>query len=471
MVLSTGIIAQIDLTTHSDEFKLVPYERSVPNVVYYPTDAVPKIEKKTPVFLDQIIIGKENYLFSTVTDKHTMTHTLYAFRFKNGKLLEEAKQIDQHDIKDTWEWENYTKYNFIPSEDGKKMLIIQFEPYTVNKILFVVLDDKLNELWSQRFELKETSRYDEHYNYSNFILTNEGDLYFKGAIKKEKTEQVKGSPDYIIHIYHYEYSKRKLNELKIDLQDVFVRDYTLTLMPERLIFTGLYANKLYKPYKDFYIDGSFFVSLDRSCSKVNCTSIINLSAKYAKEHLKNLKLSTVYFPSDGGIELLNEQTWLRGGTTNKIGSPGETMGGPTTYYYFDNIFVLKMHEKQELNWAAKIAKYQLQLGGPEAGSFVSFFENDNTHLFYNKSKKQVESKDTSDLEPSGNVRNKMLKEPITWQVSINAKGEKTADHPFFKNMPAPFVFPDHSSYTDKKELIMSLELGETSRSYKLVKMK
>lgn len=115
------------------------------------------------------------------------------------------------------------------------MLIIQFEPYTVNKILCVLLDDKLNEIWSQRFELKETSSYDEYCNYSNFTLTNEGNLYFKGAIKKEKTEQVKGSPDYIIHIYHFEYGKQKLNELKIDLQDVFVQDYQLLLMNDRLV--------------------------------------------------------------------------------------------------------------------------------------------------------------------------------------------------------------------------------------------
>lgn len=114
------MIAQNDLATYSDEFKLVFYGVSVPKVKYYPVDVLPKIENKTPVYVDQIIVGKENYLFSTVTDKRTMTHTLYAFQFKNGKLVDQPKQITQNEIRDSWEWENYTKYSFIPSKDEKK---------------------------------------------------------------------------------------------------------------------------------------------------------------------------------------------------------------------------------------------------------------------------------------------------------------------------------------------------------------
>lgn len=134
------------------------------------------------------------------------------------------------------------------------------------------------------------------------------------------------------------------------------------------------------------------MNVDVNCTEIKSVDTINLASRFNKVHLKDLHFSDNYFPSDGGIMLFAEQTKVKGGTVNKLGSPGETMGVATTYHYFDNIFVLKLHEKEELRWARKIAKYQLQLDGSGDASFTGFFENGNIHLFYNKSKSKWNQK-------------------------------------------------------------------------------
>jgi len=465
------LISQTNLSTYANEFELKPYQEAASKSKYYDYKDLPQIGKLTPRLTEQVIIGNQNYLFYSLLDKRNKTNTLYALGFKNGKPDDQPKQIDQNEMKDSWEWETYLKYDYIHSEDGKKCLIIQHTPYVFNKINCIVLDDKLDVLWRSVFELPETSDDSDHTNYSDFILTNEGNLYFKGAIKKQKSQRVKKHPDYFIKLYFYEYKKNKLNEIKVDLRDQFIHNYTLKLTKDKLIFTGLYTNIPYKPHKDFFISGAFCVNTDLNCTQIKTVDTLNLASSFAKNHLKNLWVSDIYFPSDGGIMLVAEQTNIKGGTTNKVGSPGQTMGSSATYYYFDNIFVINLHDKEHLSWTKKVAKYQLQLYGPEAASFVSFFENDNIHLFYNKSKKQVELNDTSDLKPKGNVRNIMLKNPLTWQVSFNSKGERTADHLFFKNENQLFIIPEYSFHLDTKEPILSFRKGETDTLYKISSLK
>ncbi len=433
--------------TISDRFEASVYPFPKRAVKYYRFEELLKIEKQDQIFVSEVDMGDEHYLLSRVVNKVNGTNTLYATKIFKDSLSTKPTPIDQNTMQNSFAWNNRAKYECVQSEDKKKILIVLFEPYVFNKIKCIVLDDKLEKIWQNDIQLPETSDEMTQVYYSDFVVTNTGDLYFKGAIRKEKNLLKKGRPDYFISIYFYEYQKKKLTGIKIETEDAFIGDSRLILSKGTVVFAATYSIKKLKPAKDHFFDGAVYATVDLNATKVLSYGTVSLSSQFDKEYLKNLYLSDLYLSADGGVTLVTEQV---------------TTKGPS-YFSFDNIFVIKIHEAKNLSWVRRIPKYQFEYGYFGGASFISLFHNETVHIIYNKSKTRIETNDTTGSRPPG-VSPYGLKEPKTWQICIDKSGKIIENQEFLKDSQSFFLIPRISSRISEKEIEVGLsERGNSIR--------
>lgn len=433
---------------------------------------IPNIGKDKLYFEKLIDIEGQLYLFSRLIDEKKYTNTLYATKVnKNGTLAKETKLMDQIVAKDVFLLNNYGTYDFILSQDLKSLLIVRFAPYGHKAFSCKLIDENLDQIWQKDFELLETYEYTD---YSNFILTNEGDIYFKGQVKKEKSQRVKGKPGYLNYLYSYNYKKASLTELKLELNDIFVMDNELKLINDKLIFAGLYANKYYPSapafgLPEFIIDGAFWITLNETCTKVLKMGSVDLASKVTqpKEELKNQRLKNISILSDGGIVIISERFLFKGVSAMKTGSSSDRggisqIGTNMNYYYHDNILIIKMHEQTQLSWMKQIQKSTISIDDPGVGSFTSLIDKNNIHIIYNKQKELLDIHDSVYKKPKTKLR--MIKNPITWHTSFDVTGEIIENDLFFKEK-TDLIFSPYQSFTTISNEIIFLSCNKEKNRF------
>ena len=372
----------------------------------------PRYLKKKMGMIYFYINNDKIYAFLTAENKKAKLKTLFyqevdkrSCRLKGG-----LRKVAEYSYAGRGLWSGKGHWEFDLSPDSSKLLIYHSLPYKrkeSEKYGLYVVDNRLKSVWKKDVELPYT---DQEYLVNGIQVDNDGNAYVVGSLT-EKVDVI-GLVDIRlptqINMIAYTEKGRKSEKFDIELEDGYVRDYTIKVNPEtgELVCAGFYGDEKLKSS----IDGVFYMRVDKEDMDVMSESYKELGLEFfatvateeqlekmekkeekGKDYdLHNYVFRNLVSKTDGGALLVAEQFYITERRTNR---------GTDYYYNYNSIVVISIDSEGEVEWAHMIPKYQRTKndGGYKSG-FALMVKDDRVHFIFNDHPKNL------DWEPGDMIR-------------------------------------------------------------------
>ena len=348
--------------------------------------------------------GKYYFFYSSWSGRKTKHERLFVreIDFENGTFKGESKQIIDHEGKlAAFNNEDYTKFNFLVSEDGSKILIqyrkrpkVKRDTKSWDIITAKVIDSELNDIWSKTYKMPYTER---KMDLLNSLVDNDGNIFmltkvFHDNSNKDKKKRKDKKANYHIELFELNNTMDKIKTSKISLEDKFINGIRIYQSTNKEILCAGFYNKGDVPSNS---DGLFVYKMNQKgeiVSKKFYEIPLEILNQYEKEKTKKknkkknkkkkaeahaLKLKDVNFDIDGSVTLIGETDFIVERNYN-------TKNGPRTSYsyFYEDILISKIKANGELAWMKKIPKRQKGNRRKGGMSYSYFNANGNHYLIY-----------------------------------------------------------------------------------------
>lgn len=360
------------------------------------------VESILPDYMDRkqyitnvVMVNGYIYVYTNAQDKKTeMNYFLYdeiniATLKASGKIqkLDEIKYEKRN---------NKGKFTIITSPNQKKILLYKTLPYEKGgkeKYEMTVFSDKMEEIWKEEFELPYL---DNIIAVNRIFIDDEGDVFISAKKYAENTstkglsrEERKKNHYYDMVLFFIRKNGKDFKEFEIDVENKWITDIRFGIANNgKIVASGFYSEK-----SSYGIRGVFFLSIDKETRKITKYSLknfdveffyTNLSEKKKAKAMKKeeqgkgrglleFKFRDLIIREDGGVVLVAEQSYLvvRCTTDPKTGAQS------CTYTYYSNdIVVVNINPKGDIEWAKHIPKKQI--------SGTPYFQSHHLHVGKNK---------------------------------------------------------------------------------------
>ncbi|WP_258104777.1 hypothetical protein [Marinoscillum sp. MHG1-6] len=355
-----------------------------------------------------IQLNGQLFLFTSYKDQSDKMNTLMVQSINKNTLTpnKDFKKIGEVSYEGNFK-SNAGNFRLRLSRDSSKVLAYYNLPYekTENeKFGFHVLDQQMNELWKKEITLP----YEEGlYEIEDYKIDNKGNVHILGVVYKEKRKaKRKGEPNYNYEILSYYMKDGGFDSYPIKLEGKFLTDMQISIDDNRdIICAGFYSNE-----GTYSIKGTYFIKVNSKSKLITTSSFkefdmdfitqnmterqeekVEKKAKKGKEvELYQYDLDDIIIREDGGAVLVGEQYYITVVTTPiSTGTGGVTY--VTTYYYnYNDIIVINVSPKGEIEWAQKIAKSQSTANdGGHFSSYTSAIVKDKMYFIFNDHPKNI----------------------------------------------------------------------------------
>jgi hypothetical protein len=368
-------------------------------------------------------------------------------------------------------------FSYDISQDSSKFMLYYNVPFegkdAPEKFGFLVLDEKLDQIWQKEIELS----YNESLFYvTNFEVDDIGNAYILGREYAAKEDRIKGMANYKYHILSYKNEGLDYKDFEIALDDKFITDITFGFSNENITCAGFYSENGQRSIK-----GSFYVLIDGETQKPIKSTFkpfdedfitqdwtekqINKAKKKEKKKNKAIEayeydLRDFIVHSDGGVTMLAEQYYVHVVTTTTTDANGNTTTKTTYHYYYNDIIIVDISNEGTINWTSKIDKYQHSIDdGGYMSSYALMVTDDKLHMIYNMRARNVYEKDE---------RKELTKEEkkayLTLFVTVDNKGEVEEEILIDNRQEETFIVPKLcEEFGDNQMFLFTQRGGKTKK--------
>jgi hypothetical protein len=391
---------------HSTKRFIRRYDKSLNPVIETKIDL--KDSKEDRDFEDVVMTKKGDlYLLSSYGNKSQKKNFLFAQKVDKKSLLPRGELRKIADV--ATETKGFSLFRLMTasrdegsfqttySSDTSKMLVFAFAPFDKGdpeKFDLTVLNEDMQVVWDKSITMPYN---DELWEFSNFRLDNDGDVYVVGKLYKDKPKDRKqGKPNYKYQMLRYTAGGTKPDIIDISLDKKFITDLKVTLLDNGdYICAGFYSNEGTGSIGGVYymtVDGKTNTPIMRSTKDFPLDFLTEgmsdrqkkRAERKAKEgdapELNQIKFREIIRRDDGGCVLIGEQYYIV--VTQSMDSQGRWR---STYHYFhEDVIVTSISPKGEIEWSSKVLKNQQSTGRPGIfNSYVSAVVGNKIHIIFN----------------------------------------------------------------------------------------
>lgn len=422
------------------------------------------------------------YAFSSLRNNKEKKKILYVQSINKNTLRPEndIRKIAEIDYQKKSRF-NTGDYYIATSRDKSKLLVYYDTPYDKREnesFGLHIFDENMNQLWEKKISIPYK---EDLFSVEKMRVDKEGNVYLVGISYIEKHEDKrKGSPDYKYKILCYTNEGKKLIQYPVELQDKFITDMQITISDEGdIICAGFYSDE-----GTFSIKGSFFLSIDHENQKIKNKSFKEFgldfitqgmserqekkakkkAAKGKNVELYKYDLNEIILRDDGGALLIGEQYYVRVVTHTYTDGNG-MMHTTTTYYYnYNDIIVINISPKGQIDWIKKIPKQQVTTN--DGGFFSSYtlaVIKDKLYFIFNDNPRNLNYK-----EPAKLYNFNKGKESLTVLVTLTMDGKQKREALFNTRDSGVLIRPKVcKQIDDSNELIIFGQRGKKQRFAKI----
>lgn len=381
------------------------------------------------------------------------------------------------------------------AKDSTHLLVYHDLPFEKNnpaRFGFHVFDKNFDLVWEKDVILPYP---DNQFTVEEYRVDDKGNVYLLGVLYTDEAKfRRRGSPTYRYVLLSYFNNGESTDEIRIDLPGKFITDLTFRVGNDgNLVFAGFYSEK-----DSYSIKGSYFFHLnpfDRTFSNSNhvpfdfdfLTAFMRqkdkaraLEAEQNNDpsrsaELLNYSLDRLILRSDGGAVLVAEQFYIEREAYYRDYYPyyGYYPYGYYGNYYrnnrevdylynYNDIIVINIQPYGELQWTARIPKWQeTRNDGGYYSSYVMSIVRDKLYFLFNDDARNFDPKRKSDRIYKYAGSNEMMV-----LAEMNLKGEVDL-HPVISNDGGVTLRPKMCKQTGLREMLL---FGEANRGYRLGKM-
>ncbi|MBK9176002.1 MAG: hypothetical protein IPM46_06605 [Flavobacteriales bacterium] len=360
-------------------------------------------DKKDLELEDLTLVGDRILAFASFHDKKEHQRTLCMRTFGESNMSPEGSwtKLVQFDSRKA----SSGSFGVEVSPNRKHVLVyinLPYEKDAPEKFKLHVFSASMTPEWDREITLPYT---DKEFRFEDYRVDNKGDALLIGvkyAEKREAREKKRaGKSHYDYHILTYSGSGSDQDHT-IKAGDRFLQDLTLSLDTgnAEILCGGFYGVK-----GESKVRGAFFLSLDPVTKAVKHESYKAFTDDFitqymtAKEESKAKKkaerkdeelelyeyeLSDIVRRDDGGAVLVGEQVYTYTTTTCYTTQGGGQQCTTTFHYIYNDIIVVNIDPKGDIQWATTIPKRQHTAN--DGGFFSSYglaVKGSNLYFVYN----------------------------------------------------------------------------------------
>lgn len=401
------------------------------------------------------------YLFTSYLNS-ARENVLEARLMKPRTLALSSNQKELHRLS----YKGYSKnnsgsYGFKMSRDSSRLLVYYNLPYekkASEKFGFKVYDQFLKPVWDKEITLPYT---DELFNLVQIRLDDKGDLYVIGKVFRDRLkDRAQGRPNYDYVVIAYRNNGKEKEEYEIKLADKFVTDVQITVDESgNIICAGFYSELGFGGIK-----GTFYATVDAETKTMTKGSFKEFDVGFivegernsaskqkqvarGKETLTNYFLDELIRKESGGAILIAEQFYER------IINSTNTNGNFTrsyTKYFFNDLIIVSIDAKGEIEWAKKIDKNQETIN--DNGFYSSYYvgiKDDQLYVLFNDHEKNLD-------ETRKNVRTFNARGGVANLVSVNSSGELKKYPVVYQSVTEPMIRPVITRQVNDELIVVSI---------------
>jgi hypothetical protein len=457
-----------------------------------------KYKGKQLDFENVLMLGGQLYLLTSFNNTAKKRNYLFK-QALSKKTLQPEKDLEMICETEARNKEVEGSFGFALSKDSAKLLVYNDLPYErkqPERFGFRVFDQNFELVWEKNIVLPYP---DHQFTVEEYRVDDEGNVHLLGVLYEDEAKlRRRGKPTYKYVILSYFGSENEAQEFRIDLEDRFITDLTFRVAKDgNLVCCGFYSDK-----GTYSIKGSFYLRLDARTREFSSrhfqpfefdflTELMSeknrQKAKEAEENkdrrrspeLYNYSLDDLILRSDGGAVLVAEQYFVEQETYRDYYPGGfYPYGGfyspfyynrynnyQTDYYYnYNDIIVVNIRPTGEIEWAARIPKFQeTRNDGGYYSSYAMSTVRDRFYFLFNDDARNYRDGDRSNRQYAYTGR-----ESVIVLAEVNIKGEVTT-YPLGTNKDNGVVTrPKMCKQIGRREMAV---FGERGKGYKFASLK
>jgi len=441
-------------------------------------------KKKERTYQYATQIDGELVMFSALLDKKAKVNLLFAQTINKKTLKPSSKltRVGAIDF-DGKSKRNSGSFSYHISGDDRRILIYYNLPYEKNaneKLSYHIFDKDLNLLWEKNITLPYEA---DLFRVVDYQIQENGDLYMLSKIFQDKAKnRKKGKPNYHYQIIAYTNKGDDKKEYPIILEDKFLSEMKIAINDKGDIICGGF----YSDNSSNSLNGSYFLKIDGANKQIVSKSFQefgidfitqNMTDKQKKKTKKregkgkdvelfSYDLDNIVLREDGGAVLVGEQYFVRVVTTY------DSNGNPrTTYhYYYNDIIVISINPKGDIEWTEKIAKRQHTVN--DDGYFSSYalmITDDKMNFIFNDNVKNLATSKMTKGKAKGQLYDftRKLKTSVAVLVQLDSDGRQVKEALFNAKEAELLIRPKVAEHISNNELVFYGQKRKTERFGKL----
>lgn len=415
---------------------------------------------------EQFTVLKNNlYVGVSMYNKKTDLNSFFMQPISDdGKLTGKLKKVSE--ISSTSR-RNRGGFDVYPSEDSTKILVVNnppFEKYADEKFGFKILDENLTELNNLEIQLPYKDKY---FSVSDYILSNDGNIYMLSKVNLEKKAKEKDEAGYYYEIIAISpKGKGTVTEYKIALPQKYITDLSYTEEGKYLICSGFYNNIEVKGRSRDEINGIFYIRINKETKEIESKGIKELDKGFIAELTSEKKankgrgiastftLKNFIKKDDGGAILVAENAY---DYIVQVCSTDPKTGAQSCrydhHYVSNNIIAININPDGSIKWYTNIPKYQHTVN--DGGVFISYMLStvkDKIFFVYNDNAKNLDPtkiKTVKDIRPMGKA-----KKSVATLVTLSEDGKFEKKMLFSNKENKSILLPSFCKRIDDSQFIV-----------------
>ncbi len=417
-----------------------------------------------------LMLNENIVVFISEYDKNNDTYTSYAQKVNlNGELDGGLITLD---VYKTPEKSLRGRYEFTASPDKKHVVLYHKRPFKIyndEKFKIKKFTEELQPVWEKDFVFPYK---DKDFNLTKIAVMNDGYVYLMARIflDNEETREKKNNKE---ATYYYKLlsfadtdsiQEEKLKETDISISKKWITDVEFTIRNDEIICAGFYADK-----KDMAVTGMFFMRIEKTTGKIRAQDTEEFSKAFLAEFLgdkkaergvglRDFELDDLILNNNGEVILVAEQSFIKSVCT--FDSRGLTRC--RDYYYYNDILVISINSKGEIEWNARVPKRQMDSEGGYYLSYALAVKGEKLYFLYNENPKNLEVKDSRLLKFVN------IPKSVAVLAEVNSKGEVSRDVLFSaKELNKVYMRPNMCQQINANEMIIFAINGKNNMWGKL----
>lgn len=292
----------------------------------------------------------------------------------------------------------------VVSDDSSKILIVGnpiFEKYADEKFNYWIFDQSLKLIkgFSVSFPFK-----DKDFSLKDYDVTNEGIIVILARIDLPKKDRKKEEETYYYQLVTINpINNVETKQYDINLDKKYIEEAELmTDKNNNIKCIGLYAEMKDNGKPKDGINGTFYMSIDKTTGKITSSSTKEFSkqlveelsgkrrAKKDKGLESNFTIVSFIDKETGGCQVILEQQYITTTTTCSSSSSGGQTCTTNYHYHNDELLIVNVDLSGKIENYVTIPK--LQVSTNDGGTFNSIYStryDGKTYIFYADNKKNT----------------------------------------------------------------------------------